>query len=93
MIQTGTLMRILASSINLTRDSLVLQATVFSLCVFTDDNDIHIFVASLYSWNALTVNHIGKQIQFNSEMRHMKIIAHAHKVMYKSNLKKTLRES
>lgn len=46
----------------------MLQATVLSLCVFTDDHNINIFVSSFHSRDALTVNHIGKQIQFNSEM-------------------------
>ena len=45
----------------------MLQATVFSLCVFTDDHNIDIFVASFHSRDALTVNNIGEQIQFNSK--------------------------
>lgn len=46
--------------IYLTRDSLMLQATVLSLCVFTNDHDINIFVVCFDSRDALTVNHIGK---------------------------------
>ena len=51
----------------LTWYSLVLQPTVLSLCVLSDHNYINIFVDSVQPRDALTVNHIGKEIELNSE--------------------------
>lgn len=48
---------------------LMLQATVLPLCVFSDDNDVDIFVPSFDTWQRLAVHHISIQIQSGAAKR------------------------
>lgn len=43
---------------------LVLQGAVFPLCLFADDDQVQVVVASAVARQAVDVNHVSKQVQF-----------------------------
>lgn len=43
---------------------LVLQGAVLPFGLFADDDQVQVVVASAVAWQAVHMNHIGKQVQF-----------------------------
>ena len=44
----------------------MLQGAVLPLGLFTDDDQVQVVVASAVAWQAVYMNHVGKQVQFTS---------------------------
>lgn len=47
--------------------NLMLQAAVFPLCVFSDDYNVNVLVASLDSREGLAMHHVGVQVQTRAD--------------------------
>lgn len=43
----------------------MLQRAIFSLCLLTDDDQIQVIVSGAVTWQAVYMNHIGKQVQLS----------------------------
>lgn len=46
---------------------LMLQGAVLALCLFADDDQVQVVVASVVARQAVHMNHISKQVQFTPE--------------------------
>jgi len=43
----------------------MLQRAVFSLCLLPNDDQIQVIMAGAVTWQAVHMNHIGKQVQLS----------------------------